>query len=222
MSVLLPAGIVGGIALAVFGGPVIDSLRRAVSNHFLSGYALNFCWIVTHWIRAIKPAAFGGLNSGQADLIITSNLRYTLLPKLLFVAFYVWAWVASVRQPKSFGRLLRFSLVGYLAYFTFNTGVHENHLFLAVIVAVALYAEEGARHLSTAVAVALLANINLILFYGFDGTGYHFSRVLFGADLALVLSIVAVVFFLAVFVDALARSGAGSEPLPGREAFATE
>jgi hypothetical protein len=82
--------------------------------------------------------------------------------------------------------------------------------------------EEGAGHLSTAVAVALLANINLILFYGFDGTGYHFSRVLFGADLALVLSIVAVVFFLAVFVDALARSGAGSEPLPGREAFATE
>jgi hypothetical protein len=58
-----------------------------------------------------------------------------------FVAFYVWAWVASVRQPKSFGRLLRFSLVGYLAYFTFNTGVHENHLFLAVIVAVALYAK---------------------------------------------------------------------------------
>jgi hypothetical protein len=178
------------------------AFRAATSHAYLSGYALNFCWVITHWVRAVRPEAFGGLTNGQADLIMTKDAAYTLLPKVLFFASYVGACLIAFVRPKTFENLLRFGLLGYLAYFTFNTGVHENHLFLAVILALLLYWQEQ-MSAATTLSVTLLSNANLFLFYGLDGTGYPHSRLVLGVDLALVLSIGATALFLALFVKSL-------------------
>jgi heme/copper-type cytochrome/quinol oxidase subunit 3 len=48
-------------------------------------------------------------------------------------SFYAVAVFAFMKREKTLTNLIRYSLAGYLAYFIFNTGVHENHLFLAAI-----------------------------------------------------------------------------------------
>ena len=149
-------------------------------------------------MRAVHPQVFGGLNNGNAEFVRTTDLHYTLLPRILFYGFYVAALVATFRRRKTFANVLRFALIGYFAYFTFNTGVHENHLFLAVIAALAFYWQDASQA-AVLTGIVLLANLNLILFYGLDGSGYRFSRLLGGIDLALPLSVLTVMFFLVTF-----------------------
>ena len=98
------------------------------------------------------------------------------------------------RCEKTFTNLLIFSVLGYLCYFTFNTGVHENHLFLVTILAVVLYWREESWR-ANAVILLLMANINLFLFYGVDGD-LHFPRRFAGVDIALPLAILNVLFFI--------------------------
>src|SRR5262249_40600305 len=85
-------------------------------------------------------------------------------------------------------------ILGYLAYFTFNVGVHENHLFLPIILGLFL-AAQNRSYLPLALATALIANLNLLVFYGIDGKGLPFDRVV-GIDLSVVLAVLEVVFFL--------------------------
>ena len=85
-------------------------------------------------------------------------------------------------------------MLGYLCYFTFYTGVHENHLFLIAILAVVLYWREENWRVN-AVILLLMANINLFLFYGVDGH-LHFPRSFARIDIALPLAILNVLFFI--------------------------
>ena len=52
---------------------------------------------------------------------------------------------------------------GYLAYFTLNTGVHENHLFLACLLLAWLAARTPAT-LPDFAAWATLFNLNMVVF----------------------------------------------------------
>jgi hypothetical protein len=65
---------------------------------------------------------------------------------------------------------VRFALAGYLVYFMCSAGVHENHLFLAVLLSLAL-AWQAPRYLWVAVVLAVAANLNLVAFYGWNGGG---------------------------------------------------
>jgi hypothetical protein len=96
-----------------------------------------------------------------------------------------------MRSTKTFESAVFFALAGYLAYFAFNSGVHENHLFLAVLLAAALWGMNPAHGVTFAIWAAT-ANLNLVLFDGFNGRGLPFSRVVL-LDTALPLSIVVVV-----------------------------
>ncbi len=195
--VLFPAAVILIPTLSVFGVvAVLKSLKYAGSHDFLSGNALNFSWILTHWLRVFYPERFGGLVQGQAKYIRTRSLQVTFVPKLLFGLSYLSAFVSFLRRDKTFEELINFSLLGYLAYFIFNTGVHENHLFLAVILSVTLFWVNKDR-LFVMIMLILMSNVNLILFYGIDGSGLGFSRTIANTvDMALLLSILNVGFFL--------------------------
>jgi hypothetical protein len=197
VTVLLPAVAVLGLTLLVFeAAPLALSLGKALNNEFLSGDALNFSWIETHWLHVFYPDDFGGLIGGEAGYIVSDALRVTLLPKLLFFLTYAVALVAFFRREKTFENLINFSLIGYLAYFTFNTGVHENHLFLAAILAVILF-WINREQLSVMLILILMSNVNLVLFFGIDGKELPFSRAIGNTvDVALLLSIFNVIFFL--------------------------
>jgi hypothetical protein len=190
-----PAAILTASMLVAFGPePVLKAFYSALTDDFLSGNALNLNWIVTHFLHVWDPNQFGGLQNGLADSFVTSSLRIVLIPKLLFWTTYLLLLALFFRCEKTFTTLLIFSMLGYLCYFTFNTGVHENHLFLVTILAVVLYWREESWR-ANAVILLLMANINLFLFYGVDGD-LHFPRLFAGVDIALPLAVLNVLFFI--------------------------
>jgi hypothetical protein len=200
-----PAAVLTASMLVAFGpGPVLKAFDSALSNPFLSGNALNLNWIVTHFLHVWDPNQFGGLQNGLADCIPTSSLGIVLIPRLLFWTTYLLLLALFFRCEKTFTNLLIFCMLGYLCYFTFNKGVHENHLFLVAILAVVLYWREESWR-TNAVILLLMANTNLFLFYGVDGDLHFPRRFPGGVDIALPLAILNVLFFIYLYGAVLAE-----------------
>lgn len=200
---VLTGSVFGFIALA-------QSFANASSHTSLSGNALNFNWVMTHWLHVFFPERFGGLVAGRADLVYTRSPALTLGPRLFFLVCYAMTLLTFFRHKKGFEDLLYFSLTGYLAYFIFNTGVHENHIFLVTVLA-ALLCWLNKDHALLMAIVLLMSNLNMFIFYGIDGTGLMFSRVLAGrVDMALVLAMFNVMCFLALGWLAILRDRTAS------------
>ena len=193
IKAVLPCLWIAALVLGVFGFEMVRTLGRANADERLSGNALNFNWVLTHFYHMSSPERFGPWVGGRSDWISTRQVKIVPLLKLAFVITYATVLFAFLRRGNSFRNLLLFSLTGYLAYFILNTGVHENHLFVACILGVLLCSVDPA-FLGVAAAVALAANLNLLIFYGIDGRGLSFDWVV-GVDMALVLSIVNVLLF---------------------------
>jgi hypothetical protein len=201
---LLPGAAILGLILYLYKPDYIWlAFKASLSHEYLSGNALNFNWIITHFLRVFRPDEFGGLNNYLADLITTTDPRYTLIPRVLFYLSYLATLIVFFLRKKTFQNLLLFSICGFFAYYTFNTGVHENHLFLVILLVGALLwvAPETWR---SCLVLILINNINLFLFYGIDGN-IHFPRPVFGADIALILAVFNLFFFLYVFASTLIR-----------------
>ena len=175
-------------ALAMFGGPALfDSFKRALTNHqFLSGYALNLPWIETWALHLIAPEKYGGIAKEGIGLILVHDPLIIWPNKILFYLTYAGILFAFVQQTKTFQRLIIYSLLGYFAYFCFNTGVHENHLFLICClswIVVFLQPTEVRRMVTLAIA----ANANLFVFYG--AFGQRADPVFAGFDLTLLFAV---------------------------------
>lgn len=196
-SMLFPSIVFLSATFIIFGLPeVLQAFQASLSHNYLSGNALNFNWLVTHFLHVFFPEQFGGLVKGQANIILTTSLKITLIPRLLFFLTYIISLFGFFKREKTFENLTIFSMLGYLSYFMFNTGVHENHLFIATILAVILF-WINREHFSTMLTLLLISNINLFIFYGTDGAGLMFSRVIGKTvDMALLFSIFNLVFFL--------------------------
>lgn len=193
----LPAAVIIGGTLWKFGPAVLGALENAMNHAVLSGYALNYNWLLTHYLRLTQPRRFGPLADGIADYVDATDWSVIGFSKIAFYVFYAVALIVFPRRQRSFDDLLRFTIVGYLAYFTFNTGVHENHLFIAALLGVILY-QFSPRDVYAALILVLSANLNLIVFYGFNG-GATYTRQI-GVDIALPLALFNVVFFLVLWV----------------------
>ncbi len=205
-SVILPTATLLALLLTWFGPvPVFHAFRIALRHPVLSGNALNLNWIITHFLHVQYPDQFGGLVNGQATYIITTSPQITVAPRILFAAVYGLTFVAAALYAKTFVTLVQFMLIGYLAYFTFNTGVHENHLFLTGLIAFVLAACESS-HRITLTALGLISNMNLIMFYGFDGRGLPVSRAVAPAgDLALWMAMCNVGLFVWIWGRTVAQ-----------------
>lgn len=143
------------------------------------------------------PEHYGGLaQDGQVTAFLTTA-PFTLVPRVLFAGFYVGALVAFFKKDKTLENLLMYSIIGYLAYFIFNTGVHENHVYPATVLAILLYAKTK-RHLPLMLMLIFMLNANMFFFYGIDGSAPGFSRVV-GIDVTVLLALLNVVFFLALW-----------------------
>jgi hypothetical protein len=208
LSAVLPLLAIGGLVFAVFGVEIVRAFERATEDWFLSGQALNFNWIVTHFLHVFFPEEYGPLIDGHAIFVADIDPRIMLVPRLIFYAFYAYVLFGFFRREKTFKNLLLFSLAGYMAYFTFNTGVHENHLFLASLLGLALYWVDR-DYLPLTVAIIVAANLNPFFFYGIEGQHFPFKRVV-GVDLALVLSVLNVALFFVVFRSVVGRREEGT------------
>ena len=203
-KVVVPAAALASFVVFAFGPvPVWKAFSDVLTESFLSGNALNLNWVVTYFLHVWDPDQFGHLQNGVANYIKDPSLRVVLLPRLLFWSTYLVVLALFFRCHKTFTNLLIFSVLGYLCYYTFNTGVHENHLFLVAVLAVVLYWREESWR-TNAVILLLMANINLFLFYGVDGD-LHFPRLFAGIDIALVLAFLNVLFFIYLYGAVLAE-----------------
>jgi hypothetical protein len=206
VKVLAPALVILGACYWTFGPsdaraehPIRKAFRLAVYNrreHLLSGNALNYNWIVTHVLHVFDPEGYGGLTHGQASEIDMEDSQLLLMQacRWLFWVVYAAVMVVFLRRQRTFENLILGCLLGYLAYTNFNTNVHENHWFFAVVLAFVLYALNRA-HLNLLIVLNVIANLNLFLFYGASGAAPRFGRVVF-VDVALAASVFNVLYFL--------------------------
>jgi hypothetical protein len=204
------------LAVVTFGyQPIAASLHDALNHRFLSGNALNFNWLVTYLLRALHPEEYGAIVNGIVYSIdIDSSAGWVRAIKLVFILFYLGALWRFFKMRPSFGGVIECSLAGYLSYFIFNIGVHENHLFLATILAAIAAALARDKRLR-AILIIALSNLNLITFYGLTGTAFPYSPVV-GIDVSLIFAGANVLLFLFFWGDLVfrGRSVSGADHAP--------
>lgn len=193
---------------AIFGGAIIHSIQLAMSHAYLSGLALNFSWLHTWALHLAQPEKYGGLEDGQIGIILTTSALVKLPEKILFCASYGAVFIVFARQKKTFERLIVYSVLGYMSYFIFNSGVHENHLFLVSCLAWILVFLDPS-HLLRCINLSIAANINPILFYGFFGEGLPFRRVIAGIDITLLFAVANLCLFAGLLLHTLKTDGVG-------------
>jgi hypothetical protein len=166
-------GLLAG-ARVVFGPEMSEAFDRAASHGYLSGDALNLSWLFQIAFRAWAPDWFGDLPGHEAvlsreALLISTHEPAIVVPfRVLFFVSYVAILFLLARSRRGFPALAAAAFFAALAYFAFNTGVHENHLFVVVVLA-AILAWEETEGRRLYLIWALAANVNLWLFYGLGG-----------------------------------------------------
>jgi hypothetical protein len=215
IRMVAPALLITGAVVTVFGDSIPSALWKSLHHRSLSGNALNLNWVITHALHLFDPQQYGGLEDGEARYILMEGGTIKTFSRCLFWAAYSAVTALFLFRRKTFNNLIIYSLLGYLAYFTFNTGVHENHLFLAGVLSVVLcWLDRG--HVYDMVVLTVMANLNLLLFYGVNGKGLGFPRVAF-IDVALPAAVFNVVYFAALFRVCAAREtspGISTAPEP--------
>lgn len=194
------AALVVALPLVVtFGaGAIIGSLQRAMTRHnFISGYALNFGWLHTWALHLWAPEKYGSLQDGQIDLIQSRDAVLMLPEKILFYLSYATILIAFALQKKTFRQLLVYSMLGYLSYFLFNTGVHENHLFPIACLAWILVFIDSSQ-LVRAINLSIAANINLFVFFGVFGQ--RINTVIAGVDMTLLFALANIGLFVGLLL----------------------
>lgn len=195
LEVLLPFAGLQLLFIWLFGSTPLATLFTAMDDPFLSGNALNLQWIATYVFRLYYPELYGGLINGGNYLIeIGDGNHYVTLARYIFFGLYGSVLLLWLSRPKNFTNLLWFSILAFFTYVTFNTGVHENHIFLICLIA-AVLAWQQPEQTALFVILALIGNLNIFLFYGLDGQDLPFSRVVFGQDVSVWLAGANVLFY---------------------------
>ena len=191
----------------IFGaGAIINSFQRATSRHnFISGYALNFGWLHTWALHLWAPEKYGSLQNGEVGLIQTRDALLMLPEKILFYLSYAAILIAFALQKKTFRRLIVYSMLGYLSYFLFNTGVHENHLFPIACLAWILVFIDSSQ-LVRAINFSIAANINLFVFFGIFGQ--RVPCVIAGVDITLLFALMNIGLFVGLLLHTFRTGGA--------------
>jgi hypothetical protein len=177
LSVCVAVGLAFGVR------QVTHALRLALTAPYLSGNALNLGWLLTALHR-------GSLGDGTKVTYVYSRDVASWMPILtrcLFALAMLVVLAAFWRGSRTFEQLLAASIAGLLAYFLFNTGVHENHLFLACLLSVVgLWLLPLVLRTPLLIVIAM-TQVNLVAFYGLTGT-LDYSRMLGGIDATIPLA----------------------------------
>jgi hypothetical protein len=189
------------------------SLARGAAHDTLSGYAMNLGWILTWAMHVVWPDSYGPLQEGYIKVIRTQDTRVLGMLKVLFYLFFALALWRQWRAPSTPENLWRCMLAGYLAYFLFNKGAHENHLVPTMLVA-GYMAWREAKWLPVAIAFAVLTNLNMFFFYGLDGLDRGDARVVWGIDSSLPLAVVYVVVVGLIYLKLLGPWMISRTPCP--------
>ncbi len=199
-KIIFPTIILIILTFIAFGWEVYWTFERALNGYMLSGYALNLNWILTRIYYFLKPGR-EFFEFGIMRVIMVEGGKITYPGKLLFITFFISTLIAFFKEEKSFVNMLKFSVIGYLVYFMFNTAVHENHLFVASLLSL-LILNYDRNFLIETIGIIFAFNLNMFLFYGFFGE-QPFVHGYFGADISVVLSALFIILFLMIYFPVL-------------------
>jgi len=172
VNILAPPAIALFVLYLFFGDIFLLSLQRGFFHKCLTCNALNFNYFSYEVISAIK-------NQQNVFLAMINQTKFThpaisgnetqyAVAHVLFYFFYASTFIALLKKPNTPTNLMLFCIVGHMAYFTFSAEVHENHLYLSMLIAMTI-AIIDERYLMMALSIALISSVNLFLFYGFNG-----------------------------------------------------
>jgi hypothetical protein len=195
---LVTAVVVSPFARAGTVPNLVAALRSVAEQDMLSGNAANAWWIVTWLIRGLDAVA--GVGAWQAFTALPRILAVSVLtergypdvrPVGLVMMAAAWAWALwRARRGRDLWLLAGLGAFLVHAYFVLAANVHENHLLLAIPLAiVAAVGRAQWRHV--AIALTAIHFLNLNLFYGFsEGVARNLAipRPLTVVDAAVVLS----------------------------------
>ena len=185
------SAVIGGGTAAIFGLLPVQALLLALRHPFLSGTTMNVPWIATFLWRVFFDPDF--VIAGEVDFLLVPP--GALLPfKIMFFALFALIMLRFIRADRNFRTCLYTAILVVLTYAVWNSAVHENHWFVALIPAFFMAAHSPATFDNwVALWAAILLNVNLFVFYGITGIELLPRHV--GID----LSVVASVLFLAVW-----------------------
>ncbi len=171
--------------------PLVNAMdttgQHGYSNATPSGNSFNANWILTHALHVWNPAQFGPLDHGAASYIPSIGLAWQLPFKTAFAGLFLYVLYRFFREEKTMKSLLQYSALGALTCVMFNTGMHENHLYVVPLLTVGLAAIDD-RFWGLNAFWLTASTLNLAIIYGIGGSGIGYSRVA-GIDLALVFSL---------------------------------
>ncbi len=203
---LVPAGVILLVVVLGFGNALIDAFLGGTANPTFSGKALNFDWLVTAFSEVGQLEA----RSGAVRSINTRDLPdgiyrdLALLSSLLRYVCYLVPIADFYFSDRSLKNFVGASILCFMAYFVFGGGVHENHACLIAVLGLCWMAMDRSRYVE-AIILAAMFNINIVVFYGFSGSGLQFPYVLGGWDITVVLAAFNVVVFAVLWLPAARR-----------------
>jgi uncharacterized membrane protein len=164
LALAAAAAVLLGLA---FGHWPVTAFLHAAAHPYLSGNAFNLPRLVGFVSQLLTDPAF----AADSELSVTQPPAVLLLPfKTLFWFGYAAILFLAARSEKTLENGLLFAVAGFVSYCTLNTGVHENHWFVAFVLALvlALHAPSAANR-ALALLLAVMLNVNLFTFYGIMG-----------------------------------------------------
>ena len=212
-TMLAPSAALLVAVIAVFHPyPVVRAFAKSLGHRVLSGDTLNLPWIAT-WLSQIVTGGLAGMTA-PVNAIPNAALWLRLIFKIVFMWQFLVLLYRYMRGPIRIERTLAYAMVGFLAYVTLSSGVHENHWFLPGFLAVVLV-QYNRAWLTPAVVIACVASLNLLIFYGVTGHGLPFGRVA-GIDVTVPLAAAAVAMYIWVLGVLRREAQAGPGPAAGR------
>ena len=183
---------------------VVQALQKATAHREVSGNAMNVPWIGSYVYQVVKDG-----KMGPARLRDTHWRGAIKTAAALILGGVIWL---QMRAPKTPHTALLSLLTGYFAYFTFNAGVHENHLFIPMLLALVMafgafgvdqtgWDKRRTGYLLLAAGVIAFSHLNPLLFYDFHGNNR--TPTLIGGENGLDVSVPLALFSIAIFVVAV-------------------
>jgi hypothetical protein len=210
---VLPAVLVLIPVVFWFGEPLLHALQRSLGQAWLSAQGLNFNWVITRLLVVMEWARARPMDANPyLAMIDPAPDVFLQLAKGLFACFYGSVLIRFLLRPLSLEQVLLACLLGSFAYFTFNPGVHESHLFLTGLLGVALCVVHR-KYLSVVIGIQLASSLNLFLFYGTHGGTpgmlYHSEAVAAGYrtwfDIYLMMALFNTAYFLWLWYHFMAK-----------------
>ena len=223
LQISIPVIIIWAMVCIIYRGEPLKMLRSALfsSGASIAPNALNLGWIIQFVLEKFKPDTFGALNNGYISIIWNAPKGYLSFKYIFFILYFITVLLLTMHKEKNSQLVLRYAIIGYTVYFLFNSGVHENHLFLAAFLMILLYVLEPTKtNYGRAVMYIFIFNMNLVIFYGLTGA-LPIYRVIDGLiDPTLILAVFNVIYLSAICFNMILETIYRSDKFLGRQFLA--